>query len=405
MTSDDKDFTTFVERWMNSSPAAENITHVSIRKKYSGKFADLPNTLHPDLVHLLKSSGIDKLYEHQKNALAAIENGKNTLLTTGPSSGKSLTYIIPIINDLFSNRSTNALLIFPTKALAYDQFQHIQRLITSNAPGNNNFGKLMDKIAVYDGDTPKEARSSIRKKVKVLITNPDMLHIGILPNHSLWENYFESLKFIIVDEAHIYHGIFGSHVSNVIRRLKRVMLFYQTKPHFICTTATIGNPEEFIHALIEEEFLSISDDRSPQGERKFIFYNPPIIQKDLGIRASTRRETLNIADTFFRQKAQTLIFQRSRKEVEKSFKLFKEYHSDQMNVVVAAYRSGYLANDRRNLEERFQSGEIKILFSTNALELGIDIGGLKCVILSGYPGSISSTLQQIGRSGRKSTNS
>ncbi|MBE0685075.1 MAG: ATP-dependent helicase, partial [Anaerolineaceae bacterium] len=228
-----------------------------------------------------------------------------------------------------------------------------------------------------------------------------MLHVGILPNHSLWENFFENLKFIILDEAHIYHGIFGSHVANVIRRLKRILSLYNQKPVYICTSATIGNPIEFMSKLIEEEFELIAEDGSPQGRKQIVFYNPPIINEELGIRKSSNQEMLRIVNEFIENKVQSLVFQGTRKEVEKSLKNLKEQTNHQKEYISAAYRSGYLAKDRRKLEEDFRSGKLNVLFSTNALELGVDIGGLKCVILSGYPGSISSTLQQIGRAGRK----
>lgn len=399
----DSQINNFFDSWISSENESNNITHIHTKNIYKGNLREIPSFIHPDLIHSLRDIGINSLYSHQHQAINLIQTGKNVVLTTGPSSGKSLAYLIPILNALYQNENSNALLLFPTKALAYDQFTHIIDLIESGQNNNPSKKNIKKKISVYDGDTPKELRSSIRKQAQVILTNPDMLHVGILPNHFLWETFFENLKFIILDESHIYHGIFGSHVANVIRRLKRILSLYNQKPVYICTSATIGNPIEFLNKLIEEEFDHISEDGSPQGRKQIVFYNPPIINEELGIRKSSNQETLKIVNNLMENKVQTLVFQRTRKEVEKSLKNLKEQNMRKKEKFSAAYRSGYLARDRRKLEEDFRSGMTNVLFSTNALELGVDIGGLNCVILSGYPGSISSTLQQIGRAGRKQT--
>jgi DEAD/DEAH box helicase domain-containing protein len=399
--SKDSQINSFFDKWVHSENISENITHIQTKNNYFGKIYEIPSYINSELKNTLQEIGINSLYSHQLQAIELIMAGKNTVLTTGPSSGKSLAYKLPILNSLYQNENSNALLLFPTKALAYDQLTHFKEFI--NNSHNNILWKkdASKKISVYDGDTPKEIRSSIRKHAQVILTNPDMLHVGILPNHFLWENFFENLKYIILDESHIYRGIFGSHVANVIRRLKRILALYNQRPVFICTSATIGNPIEFLNKLVEDEFEHVSEDGSPQGRKQIVFYNPPLLNEELGIRKNSHQEALNIVNEFLENGVQSLVFQGTRKEVEKSLKKLEEQNEHKKEFFSAAYRSGYLASDRRKLEEEFRSGKINVLFSTNALELGVDIGGLKCVILSGYPGSISSTLQQIGRAGRK----
>lgn len=399
--SKDSQINSFFDKWVHSVNISENITHVHTKNNFYGDYRDIPSYINSELIITLQEIGINSLYSHQLQAIELIMAGKNTVLTTGPSSGKSLAYTLPIFNALYQNENSNALLLFPTKALAYDQLTHFKEYIVNSQ--NNNIWKkdVSKKISVYDGDTPKEIRSYIRKHAQVIMTNPDMLHVGILPNHFLWEKFFKNLKFIILDESHIYRGIFGSHVANVIRRLKRILSLYNQKPVYICTSATIGNPIEFLTKLVEEEFEHVSEDGSPQGRKQIAFYNPPLLNEELGIRKNSNQEAIKIVNQFLENGVQSLVFQGTRKEVEKSLKRLNEQNTNKKDFVSAAYRSGYLANDRRKLEEDFRSGKINVLFSTNALELGVDIGGLKCVILSGYPGSISSTLQQIGRAGRK----
>lgn len=395
----------FIDKWINSKDISVNITHIHTRNTFQGFFEEIPSSIHPDLITTLRDNGIKSLFSHQYDAVKLIQEEKNVILTTGPASGKSLAYILPVLNSIYNQENINALFLYPTKALAHDQYKHINDLI-GNSPNKNTQNKNISKmINVYDGDTPKELRSPIRKHAQVILTNPDMLHIGILPNHFLWENFFENLKYVIFDEAHIYHGIFGSHVANVVRRLKRILSLYHQKPIFICTSATIGNPIEFIEKLLEEKFELIENDGSPQGKKKTIFYNPPIINEELGIRKSSNLETLQIVKELVENDIQTLVFQGSRKQVERSLKNINLQSGFQKEFFSASYRSGYLANDRRKLEQDFRSGKLNVLFATNALELGVDIGGLRSVILSGYPGSISSTLQQVGRAGRKQSDS
>lgn len=397
--------TTIFEEWINNPENKGNITHLRKIEEKTGKYTDFPEYLHSDLQKMLINNGISYLYSHQSKAITLINTKNNVVITSGPSSGKSLIYLIPILNELFYKQKITTLLLFPTKALAYDQHKHISQFISNSGCDLNTQKSLLRKINVYDGDTPQELRSTIRKNSQIILTNPDMLHFGILPNHQLWEPFLEELKFVVLDEAHIYNGIFGSHVANVLRRLRRIETFYNRKIIFICTTATIGNPEEHLQKMIEDHFHLISEDGAPNGRKSIIFYNPPIINQELGIRKSAYEETLRLAEDFSVKKIQTLIFQGSRKAVEKSIKIFKSKSDEKINRRSTGYRSGYLAEDRRTIEEQFRTGKILTLFSTNALELGVDIGGLQCVIISGYPGTISSTRQQIGRSGRSSQDS
>ncbi|HSM25626.1 MAG TPA: DEAD/DEAH box helicase, partial [Anaerolineaceae bacterium] len=396
----EKNLTTIFEEWINYPENKGNVTHLRNIEASNGELFDIPDYLHSDLHTMLKNNGISNLYSHQRKAINLVNTHKNIALTSGPSSGKSLVYLLPILNEIFYKQKSTSLLLFPTKALAYDQHKHIYQFISKSGLDLNTQNSLLRKINVYDGDTPKELRSTIRKNSQIILTNPDMLHFGILPNHDLWETFIENLKYVILDEAHIYNGIFGSHVANVLRRLKRIVSLYNKKLIYICTSATIGNPDIHLKKLIEEDIELINEDGAPKGRKTIVFYNPPLINQELGIRKSTHEETLRLAEDFSSKKIQTLVFQASRKAVEKSIKTLRGINGRNSNENLSAYRSGYLAKDRRAIEEQFRSGKISTLFSTNALELGVDIGGLECVILSGYPGTISSTRQQIGRSGR-----
>lgn len=391
----------FFENWINSPNNRENITHIKNIQTSQGEYVELPSFFHEELKKALQINGFTRLFSHQYEAINFIYSKKNVAITSGPSSGKSLIYLLPVMNDILSGIQSNAIFLFPTKALAYDQLQHIKNFIDNSSFDTVIRRDLVSKFNVYDGDTPIDLRTKIRKKSQVILTNPDMLHFGILPNHDLWEDFFEYLNYVVLDEAHVYTGVFGSHVANVLRRLKRIITIYHRSPTFITTTATIGNPKEFLSRLVEEKFEFIENDGSPRARKDLIFYNPPIVNQELGIRKSLRQETLRIVEEFLENNIQTLIFQTSRKEVEKSVKQLHESGNVSSQVIASGYRSGYLAEDRRTIEERFRNGEIRTLFSTNALELGVDIGNLQCVILSGYPGSISSTWQQMGRSGRR----
>ena len=394
----------FLEKWIEQKSNKSNITHIHKIPKSEGVFVDFPPELNPEIRNALLNIGIKSLYSHQAECFDAINNNENLLINSGTASGKTLAFFLPILNNFIqSNGSGNCLFLYPTKALCNDQLQQyngiLSRLKETKFPS-----KLLPEISVYDGDTPKSKRKEIRTNVNFLLSNPDMLHFAILPYHTQWEDFYKNLKYVVFDEIHYYRGVFGSHVANIIRRLKRIAQFYGRKLQFISTSATIGNPLDFVERMIEEKISIVNENSSPRGEKSLIFYNPPIENQKLGLRKSAFEETIRIAHDFAGKDIQTLVFQISRRSVEKALKAFHETYFGE-KIQINAYRSGYLSKDRRLIETQLRSGELKLLFSTNALELGMDIGGINNVILSGYPGSIASTLQQIGRAGRKTNQS
>jgi DEAD/DEAH box helicase domain-containing protein len=394
-----------LDQWVHNEQYYENITHVHVNKPTTGKFFPFPENLDKDLKNGLIDTGIHNLYSHQVQCYDIMGSGKNVLLNTETASGKTLAFLLPILNEnLKGNISANALFLFPTKALAQDQYQQYQMILQSVKFDYQKKNSRIPTISVYDGDTPQSKRSSIRKNVNFLISNPDMLHFAILPNHTRWDDFFAKIKYVVIDEVHIYRGVFGSHIANVIRRLKRISALYGSQLQFVCTSATIGNAKQFTEKLIGDEVNVINENGAPHGHKTITFYNPPIENLSLGIRKSALSESIRIADNFVKKNIQTLVFQLSRRSVELSIKIYREKFSADADYV-RSYRSGYLAEDRRKLEKDLRNEKIKLLFSTNALELGMDIGGISNVIISGYPGSIASTLQQIGRSGRKNLDS
>jgi DEAD/DEAH box helicase domain-containing protein len=359
------------------------------------QISGFPEIMDLDLIEILQKSGISGLYDHQMRSFFEIINDKNIILNTGTSSGKTLAFTLPIINYNLVNKTGNALFIFPTKALAADQLNKINGLLNQLKMRGHSF--LAEKL---DGDTPINKRTAIRNSVNFLFTNPDMLHIGILPHHTLWEQYFSNLKFIVIDEVHTYRGVFGSHFSNLVRRLKRILDFYGSSPSYILTSATISNAQDFSGRLTGEEFTLINNDASPKGERHFIFYNPPIINQELGLRAGMINESIPIIDDLVENKNQVIVFARTRNSVETIIRLLKDHFLGRL-VNFHGYRSGYLPVERRAIEDGLRDGSIDLVISTNAMELGIDMGKVDAIIMLGYPGSIASFLQQAGRAGRK----
>ncbi len=366
----------------------------------------------PDLLiplrEALSTRGISSLYSHQLSAWIHARAHKNIILATGTASGKTLAYNLPVLANLLENSEARALYLFPTKALAQDQLSVIsdqlsvlRTLVTDNS-------SLI--AGIYDGDTPQSQRSAIRKNARIVLSNPDMLHTGILPHHSNWSDFFGNLKFIVIDEAHTYRGVFGSHVANVIRRLKRVANFYGAKPQFILASATIGNPKELAEMLIESDVELIDNDGSSRGERHFIIYNPPVTDASLGLRKSSLLESVRLANDLFTHNIQTVVFARTRRSVEiiltylqgevKSKKENTSHFSPITSHSIRGYRSGYLPHQRREIEQGLRDGSVKTVVATNALELGIDIGGLGAAVIVGYPGTIASVRQQAGRAGR-----
>ncbi|MFZ7943080.1 DEAD/DEAH box helicase [Neobacillus sp. 19] len=354
----------------------------------------LPNDLHPALINALHSRGIEKLYTHQKSAYEKIMLKESIVAVTPTASGKTLCYNLPVLQSILSSPNARALYMFPTKALAQDQKSEMNELIQAAGVNINSY--------TYDGDTPATIRQRVRQAGHVVITNPDMLHSAILPHHTKWVSLFENLKFVVIDELHTYRGVFGSHVANVIRRLKRICSYYGSSPVFICTSATIANPLELAERLTEEKMHLIDNNGAPSGTKHFLFYNPPIINKPLNIRRSATLEVRKIAGELLKNKIQTIVFARSRVRVEIILTYLQELVKNQLgSKSIMGYRGGYLPTERRKIEKGLRQGDIYGVVSTNALELGVDIGSLQVCIMTGYPGTISSAWQQAGRAGRR----
>ncbi len=363
------------------------------------RYAEFPQTLDSRVAKALGERGIQQLYTHQAASIEQSLAGKNVVVVTPTASGKTLCYNLPVAHTLLNDPAARALYLFPTKALAEDQRLELQRL-------NDSLGAPF-VCHSYDGDTPSDARRSIRDKANVILTNPDMLHTGILPQHTKWAKLFENLRYFVIDELHFYRGVYGSHLGNVIRRLKRICEFYGSAPQFICCSATIANPNALAQAITEQQVVTVDDNGAPSGERHFVFYNPPVVNAQLGIRRSYLHETRRIAVELIRQKQQTLVFTNSRLATEILTTYLKDACSQLpfSNEAVRGYRGGYLPKERRHIEQGLRNGDIRTVVATNALELGVDIGGLDAVVLAGYPGSIASTLQRAGRAGRRQSSS
>lgn len=372
----------------------ENIVTWHTIEEKPANSVPLPEDLHSEIRKSLLSKGIEQLYTHQKSAYQNIMEGKSIVAVTPTASGKTLCYNLPVLQTILSNPSARALYMFPTKALAQDQKSEINEIIQAAGVDINSY--------TYDGDTPANIRQRVRQAGHVVITNPDMLHSAILPHHTKWVSLFENLKFVVIDELHTYRGVFGSHVANVIRRLKRICRYYGSNPVFICTSATIANPLELAETLTEETMQLIDNNGSPTGRKHFLFYNPPIVNKPLNIRRSATLEVRKLAGELLKNKIQTIVFARSRVRVEIILTYLQELVKNQLGAKsIMGYRGGYLPTERRKIEKGLRSGEIYGVVSTNALELGVDIGQLQVCIMTGYPGTISSAWQQAGRAGRR----
>jgi DEAD/DEAH box helicase domain-containing protein len=361
------------------------------------RFAPLPDDLRPELAQALAARGIERLYSHQADAYTAVRRGRHLVVVTPTASGKTLCYNLPVLQRLLEQPERRALYVFPTKALAQDQLAELSAL---------KHGLPVDlRVDTYDGDTSPGRRTAIREGGHIVMTNPDMLHAGLLPYHTRWRRLFSSLDFVVIDELHMYRGLFGSQVANVIRRLKRICAFYGSSPTFICTSATIANPLQLAQKLLEEENIELVErNGAPRGERRLIFYNPPLLNREMGVRRSSMLEARRIAAPWIRAGVQTIVFCRSRLQVEVMLSYLRQDLAPRLDATqrVRGYRAGYLPLHRREIEAGLRSGDITSVVSTNALELGIDIGSLQTAILVGYPGTIASTWQQLGRAGRRS---
>lgn len=372
----------------------ENIVTWHTITEKQAQSVPLPDELHPVLIQSLKTKGIEQLYTHQKSAYEKTMTGNSIVAVTPTASGKTLCYNLPVLQTILQNSNSRALYIFPTKALAQDQKSEINEIIQAAGVDINSY--------TYDGDTPANIRQRVRQAGHVVITNPDMLHSAILPHHTKWVSLFENLKYIVIDELHTYRGVFGSHVANVIRRLKRICRYYGSSPVFICTSATIANPLELAEKLTEEKMYLIDNNGAPSGRKHFVFYNPPIVNKPLNIRRSATLEVRKIAGELLKNRIQTIVFARSRVRVEIILTYLQELVKNQLgDKSIMGYRGGYLPTERRKIEKGLRSGDIYGVVSTNALELGVDIGQLQVCIMTGYPGTISSAWQQAGRAGRR----
>jgi DEAD/DEAH box helicase domain-containing protein len=363
------------------------------------QWADFPAWVHPDLTAAYGAKGIRRLYTHQAEAAEAVHAGKNVVIVTPTASGKTLCYNLPVLNAAIENPDARALYLFPTKALAQDQLAELHDL---NVRLGNRFG-----VFTYDGDTPADARRSIREKGHIVLTNPDMLHTGILPHHTRWTRLFENLRYIVLDELHTYRGVFGSHLCNVLRRLRRIARFYGRDPQFICCSATIANPGELASRLLETEVEVLHSNGAPAAEKTFVFYNPPVVNRALGIRRSYINESSRVAQEFLKRDLQTMVFANSRLQTEILLTYLQQANPQLLGKpeTIRGYRGGYLPNERREIERGLRDGKIRGVVSTSALELGIDVGSLDSVVMAGYPGTIAATWQRAGRAGRRSGSS
>jgi DEAD/DEAH box helicase domain-containing protein len=378
----------------------ENVTALRQLPSDQGTFAPFPDWVRPEIVSILGKRGIDRLYSHQSYAMESIREGHDVVLVTPTASGKTLCYNLPVLQRILEEPETRALYMFPTKALAQDQMHEVHGLIGDL--------KANIKTYTYDGDTPADARQAIRKQGHVVVTNPDMLHTGILPHHTKWQKLFTNLRYVVIDELHVYRGVFGSHLTNVIRRLVRICRFYGCDPVFICCSATVANPKEHAERLLERPVELIDKSGAPTSSKTFILYNPPIVNRELGIRQSALTPSRNLAADLIANDIQTIVFTTSRLNVEVLTKYLKDKFSRKKpkdDQFVTGYRGGYLPNLRRQVEKGLRNREVMGVVSTNALELGVDIGDLEACIMTGYPGSIASTWQQAGRAGRRKGNS
>ncbi len=379
--------------------AGEVLTAVRHYPAREAQWAEFPEWIDAGVRAAYTVKGIRKLYTHQAAAAEAVHAGKNVVIVTPTASGKTLCYNLPILNAILADTDTRALYLFPTKALAQDQLAELYDL---NQRLENRFG-----VFTYDGDTPTDARKSIREKSHIVLTNPDMLHTGILPHHTRWARLFENLRYIVVDELHNYRGVFGSHLCNVLRRLRRIAKFYGREPQFICCSATIANPGELASRLIEDDVEVLAENGAPAAEKTFVFYNPPVMNRALGIRRSYINETSRVSQEFLKHDLQTMVFANSRLHTEIILTYLQQANPQLPGKpeAIRGYRGGYLPNERREIERGLREGQIRGVVTTSAMELGIDVGSLDSVVMASYPGTIAATWQRAGRAGRRSGSS
>ncbi|WP_413362510.1 DEAD/DEAH box helicase [Lysinibacillus sp. 3P01SB] len=394
MFSKKKSISELLQAWQYDEELKENIVHWHTLDGKAAEYEPFPEELHPSLKSALQKRGIEQLYTHQREAFDKAVRGVSFTAITPTASGKSLCYHLPVLQEIINNKSSRAIYLFPTKALAQDQKTDLNELIEATGEEILSY--------TYDGDTAPGIRTKIRKAGHIIMTNPDMLHSGILPHHTKWVSLFENIKYIVIDELHTYKGVFGSHVAHVIRRLKRICAFYGSNPIFICTSATIKNPKELAETLTNEKHELIAKSGAPIGKKTFIFYNPPIVNTTFGVRRSVVLEVRDLSKRLFEAGIQTIIFAKSRVRVEMLVTYLKSLTAKKIqDESIQGYRGGYLPSERRAIEKGLRDGSIQMVVSTNALELGVDIGQLQACIMTGYPGNIASAWQQSGRAGRR----
>jgi DEAD/DEAH box helicase domain-containing protein len=380
-----------------------HVTAVRRLAAVTAQHVAFPEALDGRLRSALESRGMSQLYTHQGEAIEHALAGRHVVVTTPTASGKTLCYNAPVLNSILQDPASRALYLFPTKALAQDQLAELQAMCeTLDAATGEKVG-----VFTYDGDTPQDARRTIRARAHLVLTNPDMVHSGILPHHPRWAKLFENLRYVVIDELHAYRGVFGSHLCNVLRRLRRICRHYGSNPVFLCSSATIANPRELAERLVEQPFELVERSGAPRGEKFFVFVNPPVVNHQLGIRRSYLGETRRVASEFLKRNLQLIVFAQSRLSTE----ILTTYLKDDFEDVPGAperirgYRGGYLPLRRREIEKGLREGAVRAVVSTNALELGIDIGALDVAVMAGYPGTIASTWQRAGRAGRRTSRS
>ena len=380
-----------------------HVTAVRRMPPVPAEYAPFPEGLDGRLVQALQARGVSQLYTHQAAAIGHALAGRHVVVITPTASGKTLCYNAPVMHSILQDPSSRALYLFPTKALAQDQLAELQGLCEHMA------GSTGEEIGVYtyDGDTPQDARRAIRSRAHLVLSNPDMVHSGILPHHPRWAKLFENLRYVVIDELHAYRGVFGSHLCNVLRRLRRICRHYGSNPVFLCSSATIANPRELAERLTEQPFELVERSGAPRGEKFFIFVNPPVVNHQLGIRRSYLSETRRVAAEFLKRNLQLIVFAQSRLSTEILTTYLKDDFEGQAGEPerIRGYRGGYLPLRRREIEKGLREGAVRAVVSTNALELGIDIGALDVCVMAGYPGTIAATWQRAGRAGRRASRS
>ncbi len=381
----------------------QHVTAVRRLPPVAAEYGPFPEALDARLKNALAARGVSQLYSHQTEAIGHALSGRNTVVITPTASGKTLCYNAPVLNAILQDRASRSLYLFPTKALAQDQLAELNAICEAICTAS---GESIGVFA-YDGDTPQDARRTIRARAQVVLSNPDMLHAGILPHHPRWAKLFENLRYVVIDELHAFRGVFGSHLGNVLRRLRRICRHYGSDPVFLCSSATIANPRELAERLTGQPFELVDRNGAQRGEKFFVFVNPPVVNQQLGIRRSCLSEARRVASEFLKRNLQLIVFAQSRLATE----ILTTYIKEDFEGIPGAperirgYRGGYLPNRRREIERGLREGQVRAVISTNALELGIDIGALDACVMAGYPGTIASTWQRAGRAGRRASRS